>query len=198
MNNSSAQLHLQRMVHRRSQFPQAVQKWTAAGSFQSDVPGSSSVFQGCWCAAYLAMWSKVLILLSCLHVTSHVAHSIVPSQALFQAGLFFQLCLQTEAASRKRTENVKMEMRKTVASAQLKKCHGSENVDEGEALGAAAGCHFSNFYLETLQLSFSLLCPSLLLCCDLLPLVTHTCRGETCFSPMDWTCDHSQWHPLCL
>lgn len=156
MNNSSAQLHLQRMVHRRSQFPQAAQKWTAAGSFQSDVPGSSSVFQGCWCAAYLAMWSKVLILLSCLHVTSHVAHSIVPSQALFQAGLFFQLCLQTEAASRKRTENVKMEMRKTVASAQLKKCHGSENVDEGEALGAAAGCHFSNFYLETLQLSFFL------------------------------------------
>lgn len=28
------------------------------------------------------MWSKVLILLSSLHVTSHVAHSIVPSQAL--------------------------------------------------------------------------------------------------------------------
>lgn len=76
-----------------------------------------------------------------------------------------------------------MEARKTVASAQLKKCHRSENVDEGEHEGLRLDVTFPTSVLKP---SFFLaLSITAALTYDLFPLLTHSHRGETCFSPMD-------------
>ena len=104
--------------------------------------------------------------LACLRVT----HTPVPQQfsllqPLFQLGCLSDCVKGLRQLKRKRAENMKGKVRKTVASTQLKKLYRGENL--GEEMGNGEKREdlwlelaFSIFCCETQHL---LLCPSLLL-----------------------------------